>query len=408
MRWPVAPGGSARDRTTRAAIVVELRTDDPRRGGLGEAAPLPGVSRDSLDDCARALDAFAATLPIEVANLDEALAAAAPIAAPAARFAIETALLALLDHRIAGDLPIAFVVDTVDEARAAIAAGAACLKLKIAPDRLAHVFAIAAACPGVPLRLDANRTFARADVPALVARLAGLPIEFLEEPCVDPPSIGGIALALDETLVDDPAAPADVHVLKPTVLGGLGACFAHARARGVASVVVTHALEGPIGSTAVARVARMIASPRAAGIAPHPALDAWPLAIVDDRPVDDALRAIDGALAARAPLAIVRDAAQRALAEALAVPAGTAFVLFTSGSTGAPQPVVLARATVDAAIAASAAHLGWRDDDRWLLALSVAHTGGLAIVARCRDARRPAVPLVGDLARALVDERITL
>ena len=69
----------------------------------------------------------------------------------------------------------------------------------------------------------------------------------------------------------------------------------------------------------------------------------------------------------------------------------TAFVLFTSGSTATARGVVLSRAAILANAHASAAHLGWHADDRWLLALSLAHSGGLSVLTRCLVARKPIV-----------------
>jgi O-succinylbenzoic acid--CoA ligase len=65
--------------------------------------------------------------------------------------------------------------------------------------------------------------------------------------------------------------------------------------------------------------------------------------------------------------------------------------LFTSGSTGQPRAVVFSRDALVAAAEAHAAHLGWRDDDRWLLCLPLGHAGGMSIVIRCLLARRPIV-----------------
>ncbi|HSM08875.1 MAG TPA: AMP-binding protein [Gemmatimonadota bacterium] len=70
-------------------------------------------------------------------------------------------------------------------------------------------------------------------------------------------------------------------------------------------------------------------------------------------------------------------------------------VLFTSGTTGAPRAVELSRSAFRASAAASAAHLGWEPDDRWLCCLPLAHVGGLSIVIRCLAARRTVV-LAGD------------
>ena len=60
----------------------------------------------------------------------------------------------------------------------------------------------------------------------------------------------------------------------------------------------------------------------------------------------------------------------------------------TSGSTGTPRLVELSRAAVCASAQASAQNLGWHAEDRWLLCLPLAHTGGLSIVIRCLLARR--------------------
>ncbi|MEM7584094.1 MAG: class I adenylate-forming enzyme family protein [Acidobacteriota bacterium] len=66
-------------------------------------------------------------------------------------------------------------------------------------------------------------------------------------------------------------------------------------------------------------------------------------------------------------------------------------IVRTSGSSGRPKGVVLSRRAFLAAAEASAENLGWRDDDRWLLSLPIAHVGGLSIVTRCLAARRAVV-----------------
>jgi len=113
--------------------------------------------------------------------------------------------------------------------------------------------------------------------------------------------------------------------------------------------------------------------------------------------------AVHAALEARRPLALVHAklapherARQLAAIDGHALADDTAFVLFTSGSTGAARGVVLSRSAIVAAAAASAARLGWRDDDRWLSCLPMAHAGGLSIVVRCLAARRPIVLHDGD------------
>jgi len=111
-------------------------------------------------------------------------------------------------------------------------------------------------------------------------------------------------------------------------------------------------------------------------------------------PTIETVRAIHAALDAERPLALLHpsdDARQRELVEQADVPGDTAFVLFTSGSTAAPRGVVLSRSAIFAAAHASAAHLGWRDDDRWLACLPLAHAGGLSIIVRCYASGKPIV-----------------
>jgi O-succinylbenzoic acid--CoA ligase len=135
-------------------------------------------------------------------------------------------------------------------------------------------------------------------------------------------------------------------------------------------------------------------------------------------PAADTVLAVLAALAAHRPIALLHHRLpadelrrQRALVEQAALPPDAAAVLFTSGSTGAARGVVLSRAALAAAAGASAHHLGWRDDDRWLLALSLAHAGGLSIVIRCLAARRPIALCDRDFDRdtvAALLERCTL
>jgi O-succinylbenzoic acid--CoA ligase len=73
------------------------------------------------------------------------------------------------------------------------------------------------------------------------------------------------------------------------------------------------------------------------------------------------------------------------------LPDGTQVLLATSGTTGVPKLAALSRAALRASLRASEHNLGWRNDDRWLLCMPLAHAGGLSIVTRCLAARRAVV-----------------
>lgn len=587
VRWPIAPEGAARGRAERSALLLEVVTADGHVG-LGEAAPLPGMSMDTLADAETALTSFVARVPFELAPVLEELAIsasgrivalapepedAAPVAtstertpttpmeiaragdtakhrarrestrhagsgatrgvvddviavasttvSPSARFAIETALLAaaaremgmpiatLLVPRPAASLPCAMVVDDPAAARRAVLAGVRTLKIKVGGAGTAdveRVIAIHRAAPDAMLRLDANRSWPRERVMPMLRSLAELPIEFVEEPSANSLALLSeslpVPLALDESLAllsSDQLARALASpnlaaiVVKPTLVGGLHAATqlaAKAREAGK-RVVISHALEGPIGTAACAALAVAIGErDTAVGMAPHPALASWPiglphvtpamlhaalepglgldrltrlasrldaptrlvdlaghldraleraampndLAIItpsrsfrfdEQAPLDvlpsaaperarvlvatptlDTARAIRTALATRTPIALLHPrlapdeaARQRAVIDESRIFDG-AVILMTSGSTGQPRAVVHSSDSIAAAVAASEATLGWRHGDRWLLALPMAHTGGLAVIARCTAARVPVVLLEGDFDRA--------
>jgi O-succinylbenzoate synthase len=295
VRWPLPPHGAARggDWREREAIIVAVRTDDGSTG-LGEAAPLPGMSRDTLDDAEHAIRDLAARSPFAVAPS----LAREVTDAPAAVFAIETALALTFAQRAGTSVAGVFaehapraatsehamrattVVDDESDARAATTP---CLKIKVgaAPfaDDLARAKRIARAAPEAALRVDANRRWPRGEA---IARLAALrdalgdALEYVEEPCEHAHELLASALpvpiALDESLVaitDDDLAAAlrapglAALVLKPTLLGGFVRCLelaAAARAHGKWPVV-THALEGAVGRAAVGELARVVGGP---------------------------------------------------------------------------------------------------------------------------------------------------
>jgi O-succinylbenzoate synthase len=294
VRWPIEQRGAATRWTERVAVIIAVHGDAT---GLGEAAPLPGRSVDGTADAIAAVEALSARLPIELETPSHALAIAGRVtAAPAARFAIETALLAAYAQRAhtsiaallapmpQAELHTAIVVDEPHEAP-----DARCIKVKASRD----IRAIATAHPRARLRIDANRAWPREEAASRIAAIADLgelPVEFIEEPCADAHELLSeplaVRIALDESLVE--LAPASLAralespqlaalVLKPTLLGGFARCLAlaaQAHRHGVAPIV-SHALEGPIGYAACIELARAVGADVPVGLGPHPALRAY-------------------------------------------------------------------------------------------------------------------------------------
>jgi O-succinylbenzoate synthase len=307
VRWPIEARGAAAVRPNglgwreREAVIIAVRGDDGSTG-LGEAAPLPGLSPDTIADGVAVAELLGARVPHVLDTPAHASAIADRITtAPAARFAVESALLAayaqrtrtsvasLLAHRVPqAELHRAVVVDDEHD----IPRGARWLKIKVSPPGVSaaveRVRRISRAAPRARLRLDANRAWSRGEALALLAGVADLPIEYVEEPCVDAHELLAEPLpcriALDESLAT--LAPAALTaalespqlaalVLKPTLLGGMQRCLAlaaEAHRHGVAPLV-SHALEGPIGFAACIELARAIGADVPVGLGPHSALD---------------------------------------------------------------------------------------------------------------------------------------
>lgn len=165
------------------------------------------------------------------------------------------------------------------------------------------------------------------------------------------------------------------------------------------------------GVTTFAALAAEVAATRT-GVPLPPDDRAAPLVAAIDRAT---VIAILAALEDRTPIGLIparaTPAEQAALRERLAaapLAPDTLAVVFTSGSTGRPKGVVLSRTAALAAADASGARLGWRKDDRWLLALPLAHVSGLGIVVRCLQARRAMVLAGPSLADTLATRGVTL
>lgn len=261
----------------REGALLELR-DGEGNAGWGEAAPMPGFSRESADDAARQLAALTASdAPAEEPY-------------PSVRFALEQARLSLRANvsgeplpRLISPAPRATVElnalissgpqEAPAEARRLRLAGYRAVKLKVGrlavSEEAELVRRVAEELGGVLLRLDANRAWSLEEALAFARRTEGVEIEYVEEPLADPALLPRFAeeselpVALDESLVGMPAARLEDHgyasvvVLKPTLLGGIS------RALGLAAraddlgmkAVVSSAFESGVGTLGLVSLA---------------------------------------------------------------------------------------------------------------------------------------------------------
>lgn len=195
---------SARIDETRAGLVrVRVREGDRVAEGLGEAAPLPPVTREDWPDVEAAIE--------DVRSLvgeapDAALDRAATILAdrPVARAGLETATLDAVARlrsvplsTLLGPgrarafdtdvtLPILPVPRMIALAREWRAKGFRCFKVKVGKDLDDDVRAlrgVADAVPDASFRLDANEGYDAPGALALLRAISGLAVECFEQPC---------------------------------------------------------------------------------------------------------------------------------------------------------------------------------------------------------------------------------
>lgn len=267
------------EHTAREGVLVRLE-DDEEHVGWGDIAPLPGFSRETLDealaDVRRATDALVSHPPgpgwtDPDGDLHRALDALS--LAPSARFGLDLAAFHLAAEASGRTLAQAMHPDpevtvpvnalligsgeeVLPEAERLVAAGYRTLKLKVGragmEDEVALVRALAERFPGVALRLDANQAWTMEEAIAFAEGIDGVGIEYVEEPLRNPADLpvlwfdAKLPIALDESLVG--TEPEDLQgkgwataaVLKPTLVGGVVRTLrfaAQARALGIRPVL---------------------------------------------------------------------------------------------------------------------------------------------------------------------------
>ena len=281
----------------REGVLVRL-TDPEGRTGWGDAAPLPGFSRETLEEARRALEAVGAVIVGRDLDAGDVLRPMGPFAQTldvagvpsSARFALDLALVDLAAQTLGRTLPQALhpdpavvlplnglVMGDLEDAVASASRLAEqryrAVKVKVGraavDDDVAAVRDVRRALPdGVALRLDANRAWTWDQAVRFAQATADLDLDYVEEPLAAASRAPELwvdtrmPIALDETL-QEPGGAAAVRgwaqavVLKPTLVGGLMAALrlaAAARAIGVRSVL-SASFESGVGLRGVAALA---------------------------------------------------------------------------------------------------------------------------------------------------------
>lgn len=318
----------------REGLLVAI--DDGQTIGLGEATPLPGFSPDTVDQCERALTDIHRELgPAPDSSSPEAVVRAmvAPVVerlkgAPAARFAIETALWSWAKNRSRDEASSAerrLEASNRNVLKSTLLGGGAVEPeqwASIAEERLGHAavgavkvkvgrkdLALERELDGVrqlraslpaecELRLDANGAWSAEQARAHIERFAKAGASSVEEPCSGEElvSLGECAIPwlADESLLVPgfaervlPLSGCGGLVLKPALLGGVIACLDLLRAAAHRSkrCALSHVFDGPIALKMAAEIAGsapLLPLPSALGW--HEGLDAWPRRVRRTKP----------------------------------------------------------------------------------------------------------------------------
>jgi len=257
---PLTMGGQTIDR--RRGLLLEL-SDGNGHTGFGEAAPLPGFQKETVNDCRdqllRIAKEFAGKRVVgNILELNGALSSFLPESRrlyPAVRFALESALV-----NLAADIKGKILAEAINEdfsrqvrvngllmghggdaaaqAKTLAAQKYFGIKMKVgraAPEKdRAQALAVLQALPfGMTLRLDANRAWSLDEALEFAHGLPVQRIEYIEEPLRESGELDAfyrrtfLPYALDESLLEiEPeeiaaAAGLAAFVIKPAFLGSL-------------------------------------------------------------------------------------------------------------------------------------------------------------------------------------------
>lgn len=273
--------------TERRGLVLELK--DGEIEALGEAAPLPGFSAETLDEVVQQLKTFSSEI-IELFQKDLSLDAMQVFHRknniyPSLQFALDTLVVDFLSQRagttaqdflfddysdklqVNGIAPISKGEKTLKRIEELIDKGYSTVKIKIGQafeNELEELRRIRSLYPDLKLRLDANRAWDLEEAVSNLSKLESLDIEYCEEPLAKATVENykklqkktRLPLALDESLVKirdwESIMPViSAVIVKPMVLGALSKLFATNRLANNHGnkVIYTTSLESGIGRT---------------------------------------------------------------------------------------------------------------------------------------------------------------
>ncbi len=264
--------------------------------GLGEIAPLPEFSGGTLSKalaslsscstrlCGRQLDEALQELPGEGMSASTAYALECALLDTAgqserrsvAELLAGPGILPRASINVNAVIGATSLEETIQQVRAAIAAGFGCVKLKVGRNERLDLERIAAVRaelgPALHLRLDANEAWSFEQAYSLLKQCERFAIQYVEQPLPATDLAGmqrlrqlvAIPLAADEALHDLASArrilaerAADVLILKPQLMGGLRLAqqvIREAAEQGVQSVI-TSTIESGIGLVAALHLA---------------------------------------------------------------------------------------------------------------------------------------------------------
>ncbi|WP_051252577.1 o-succinylbenzoate synthase [Ferrimonas kyonanensis] len=258
----------------REGLILQLQADG--RTGLGEIAPLPQFSTETLEQAQQQTLALLPAL-CQSGVLDDGATLAS------VRFGISCALWQLQQprpRRVSSPYPL---LTGNDEQIVAAAAGAATLKLKVArrpvEQEVRLIYRLLAANPNCRFRLDANQRWSREQAEDFIAAIPLDRVDYIEEPTASLDdnlrlvSQFGLPLALDETTQQPDyryqfIAGVKALVLKPTLIGDIATLqrlVEQAELDGV-QVTLSSSFETNVGLTAIGQLAAELTPEQAPGI----------------------------------------------------------------------------------------------------------------------------------------------